>query len=97
MAPHIDRQGRTVELGYVIAPSARGRGVATRALELLTEWAFETLGALRAELIISVENHGSKRVAQRAGYQMEGVLRSTHFKQGLRADVEIWSRLPTDQ
>jgi RimJ/RimL family protein N-acetyltransferase len=96
VAPRIDRDGRTAELGYVVAPASRGQGVATRALQLLTDWAFGTLGALRAELIISVENQASKRVAGRGGYRREGVLRSTHFKQGIREDIEMWSRLPTD-
>ena len=39
----IDREGRQLELGYVVAPEARGRGVATRTLELLTDWAFSEL------------------------------------------------------
>jgi RimJ/RimL family protein N-acetyltransferase len=38
----IDRQGRQLELGYVVAPDARGRGVATRTLELLTRGAFRS-------------------------------------------------------
>ena len=92
----IDRAAREVELGYMVAPSARGRGVATEALRLLTAWAFEKLGAVRAELVISTENEASKRVAERCGYQREAVLRSVHQKQGLRDDVEIWSRLTTD-
>jgi RimJ/RimL family protein N-acetyltransferase len=96
VVPRIDRDGSTAELGYVVAPASRGRGVATRALRLLTDWAFGTLGTLRAELIISVENQASKRVAERVGYRREGVLRSTHFKQGIREDIEMWSRLPTD-
>lgn len=96
MAPRIDRDARTVELGYLVAARARGRGVATQALQLITEWAFAELGALRLELLISVENDASKRVAARAGFVREGVLRSAHFKQGLREDTEIWSRLPID-
>ena len=96
MAPVIDREGRTAELGYVVAPEARGRGVATQALRLLTEWAFAELGALRLELHISVDNEPSKRVAANCGYVREGVLRSVHVKQGVRADTEIWSRLPGD-
>ena len=91
-----DREAQTVELGYVVAPAARGRGVAVRALEFLTEWAFDELGALRVELRISVENEASSRVAERAGYVREGVLRSVYFKQGIREDEEVWSRLPTD-
>jgi RimJ/RimL family protein N-acetyltransferase len=96
LAPRIDRETRTAELGYVVSPTARGRGVATEALRLLTDWSFSALGALRLELLINVENEASKRVAERCGYQREGVLRSLHVKQGLRGDTEIWSRLPTD-
>jgi RimJ/RimL family protein N-acetyltransferase len=92
----IDREGRQLELGYVVAPDARGRGVATRTLELLTEWAFSELEALRIELWISAGNEPSKRVAEKAGYRHEGTLRSYHFKQGRRDDFEIWSRLASD-
>ena len=96
LAPRIERVDRTLELGYMVAAAARGRGVASEALRLLTEWAFAELGALRAELLIDVENEPSKAVARRCGYVREGVLRSLHVKQGRRADVEIWSRLPSD-
>lgn len=96
LAPRIDREAQTAELGYVVSPVARGRGVASEALRRLTSWAFDELGMLRLELMISVDNPGSKRVAERCGYVREGVLRSLHFKQDLRDDTEIWSRLPTD-
>jgi RimJ/RimL family protein N-acetyltransferase len=97
MAPRIDRDARTAELGYVVAPDARGRGVATQALARLTAWAFEAQHAFRLELLISVENEASKRVAARCGYVQEGVLRSMHLKADLREDTEIWSRLITDR
>ena len=96
VAPQIDRTARTAELGYVVAPAARGRGVASEALRLLTEWAFAELGMERLELLISVENEASKRVAARCGYVREGVLRSHHVKGELREDTELWSRLPSD-
>jgi RimJ/RimL family protein N-acetyltransferase len=96
LAPAIDREARTAELGYIVAQPARGRGVATGALRLLTDWAFSELDALRLELMIGVENHPSKRVAERCGYEREGVLRSIHVKQGIREDMEIWSRLAVD-
>jgi RimJ/RimL family protein N-acetyltransferase len=96
VAPRIEAEARTVELGYVVAPKARGRGVATEALRLLTEWAFSTLDALRIELLISAENGASKRVAEHCGYVREGLLRSTYVKPGLREDTEVWSRLPSD-
>jgi RimJ/RimL family protein N-acetyltransferase len=96
LAPVIDRETRTAELGYVIAEAARGRGIATAALARLTDWAFAELEAERLELVISVENEASKTVARRCGYRHEGVLRSVHIKAGVREDVEIWSRLPGD-
>jgi RimJ/RimL family protein N-acetyltransferase len=79
-----------------VAAHARGRGVATGALALLTRWAFEEHGIQRAYLIIDVDNPASKVVAERAGYTREGVMRSTYLKQGRRSDTELWSRLPSD-
>jgi RimJ/RimL family protein N-acetyltransferase len=96
VAVGIDREAATAELGYVVAAAARGRGVATQALTQLTAWAFEELGAERLELLISVDNEPSKRVAARAGYVLEGVLRSFATKPGVREDMELWSRLPSD-
>lgn len=96
MAFRIDATGSSAELGYLVAPAERGRGIATETLRLLTEWGFTELGAQRLELRISTANTASKRVAERAGYAREGVLRSLYFKDGLRVDTEVWSRLPTD-
>jgi RimJ/RimL family protein N-acetyltransferase len=95
LAVHIDAAAREVELGYVVMPAARGRGVATWVLTELTRWAFEELGALRAELLMDAENAASAGVAERCGYTREGVRRSVHFK-GRRADEAIYSRLPSD-
>jgi RimJ/RimL family protein N-acetyltransferase len=96
LAPKIEREAQTAELGYIVAPAARGRGVATATLRLLTDWAFEELDMLRLELLITSANVPSKRVAERNGYRREGVLRSFYVKQGVREDVEIWSRLASD-
>jgi RimJ/RimL family protein N-acetyltransferase len=96
LAPTIDREARQAELGYVVAPRARGRGIATWALGELTDWALAELRLLRLELFISVANPASKRVAERCGYACEGVLRSLFVKQGVREDTELWSRLASD-
>ena len=95
-AVSIDRGAATAELGYVVVEQARGRGYASRALALLTDWGFATLGAKRLELLIGVDNEPSKRVAAKCGYQRDGVLRSFATKPGVREDMELWSRLPTD-
>jgi len=84
------------EIGYLVAPAARGRGIARRAVDLLTRWGFDELGLERIELRIEPENVGSVKVAERAGYRLDGVLRNVHFKEGVRVDLGVWSRLRTD-
>lgn len=94
--PDIDRAGAEAELGYIVARHARGHGVGGEILRLLTEWAFDELEAQRLILIIDVANHASQRIAERGGYQREGVMRSIPLKAGRRIDAALWSRLPTD-
>jgi RimJ/RimL family protein N-acetyltransferase len=96
LAPQIDAEGRELELGYIVAPQARGRGVGTTMLRELTRWALGEVGALRVYLMIDTGNVASRRIAERCGYVLEGVLRSAHVKQGRRGDVMLWSRLPSD-
>jgi RimJ/RimL family protein N-acetyltransferase len=92
----IDRDEGEAELGYMVAPAARGRGMATAMLRALTDWAFAETGVHRIRLVVDVENPASLRVAERAGYVREGVMRSVHFKNGRRIDAVLLSRLRTD-
>lgn len=97
VAPAVDAETGEVELGYIVAPDARGRGVAGELLRQLTAWALDELGAQRLVLIVDVENAVSSRVAERAGYVREGVMRSLYIKPGVRRDAELWSFLPSDE
>ena len=85
------------ELGYWTAPWARRRGVATRAAALHTGWALEVLGLPRVELLADVDNLGSQRVAERAGFVREGVARAVRPRprSESRADMVVFSRLPS--
>jgi RimJ/RimL family protein N-acetyltransferase len=84
------------EIAYGVAPQARGRGVASEAVRLLTDWAFTTLGLERVQLKIDPRNAASIRVAEKSGYQREGLLRSAVTVRGHRTDVFVYSRLRTD-
>ncbi|MBO1329962.1 GNAT family N-acetyltransferase [Streptomyces sp. VRA16 Mangrove soil] len=67
----------SAEVGYWTAAHARGRGVAPRALEALTLWAFDTFGAdglRRVELVHQEDNTASCRVAEKSGYAFEKLL-----------------------
>ncbi|AZM89486.1 MULTISPECIES: GNAT family N-acetyltransferase [Streptomyces] len=69
--------GASAEVGYWTAAAARGRGVAPRALEALTVWAFETFagsGLERLDLLHQEDNGASCRVAEKSGYLFRAVL-----------------------
>jgi RimJ/RimL family protein N-acetyltransferase len=71
----LDREPGYGEIGYWVAAEARGRGVATRAVRLLTEWAQRELGLELIELLPHKDNTASRRVAEKAGYRDTGELR----------------------
>jgi RimJ/RimL family protein N-acetyltransferase len=88
-------RSRTGRIGYWCARDARGRGVTTRALRLLSRFGFEELGLLRLELITDPDNVASQRVAEKVGYRREGVLRShLDHPDGRRRDSVLYSLLP---
>lgn len=65
-----DGEHRYGNAGYWVAAAARGRGVATRAVRLLTDWAFSALEVEWMQLVIDPDNEPSRRVAERAGYRL---------------------------
>ena len=84
---------------YWTLPAARGRGVATRALRLLCGWAFDELGLARVQLLAEPENEASQRVAEKAGFQREGLLAELLRAQGpprRRRHVRPASRGPVE-
>jgi len=63
------------EVGYWCRTSASGNGFVTEAVNALVDYAFRHVNAVRVELITDEENAASRRVAERAGFALEGVLR----------------------
>ena len=84
-----------VQIGYWLAPRARGRGYATRAVILLTRWLFE-LGAARVFMTIVTGNEPSVEVARRAGFVYEGTMRSHGVWRDERCDVMWFAALPKE-
>jgi RimJ/RimL family protein N-acetyltransferase len=84
------------EIGYWVRADARGRGVVSRALALVSRFAFEQEGAARLQLRADVENTGSRRAAEKVGFRLEGVLRGAHWNErlGRRQDWAMYSLLP---
>ena len=67
-------QARSVDVGYHSAPWARGRGAMTRAVRLVSDYCFAQ-GVHRFELQAYEDNVASRKVAEKAGFTFEGVLR----------------------
>jgi RimJ/RimL family protein N-acetyltransferase len=67
---------RRAEVGYWLAREARGRGHASRAVRLICAWGHAALGLERIDLHAASGNALSQRVAERAGFEREAVLRS---------------------
>ncbi len=84
------------EVGYWVKREARGRGIATRGLSLLSRWALGEKGLGRFQLRADVENEASQRVAEKAGFVREGVLRSSLELKGERRDVVMYSLVRDD-
>lgn len=82
------------EIGYWVAPWARRRSVAARAAALVADWAFSSVGFVRLELYIEVDNVASRAVAERIGAVAEGVLRSRALHRGAQRDVVVYGLLP---
>ena len=86
------------EASYFLRASARGRGIATRALLLVTDYAFRERGQARVFLRCNPENTASRALAERAGFAYEGLeRRSAAHPDGRRFDSRVYSMLPAER
>ncbi|MEV5240057.1 GNAT family protein [Streptomyces cinnamoneus] len=87
---------RTAEAGCWLEPAGVGRGLVTRAVRVIIDWAVEERGIHRVEWWVSSANEPSIAVARRLGMTKDGVLRESYLYRGKRHDEEIWSVLAPD-
>jgi RimJ/RimL family protein N-acetyltransferase len=86
------------EVGYWMAAEARGRGLCTRAVRLVSRWVLEDCGGERLQLRADELNIPSRRVAENAGFTQEGILRSSRYnpRLGRRVDFVMYSLMPDE-
>ncbi|MFJ6195326.1 GNAT family N-acetyltransferase [Micromonospora sp. NPDC092111] len=84
------------DVGFMTAPYARGRGWMPAALGALTAWGVTSLGLARVEWRANVGNTASRRVAEKAGFTVEGTARGGVPHRGERADVWVAALLAED-
>jgi len=90
------QQPGTVEIGYWLIESARGRRLASHAVALVARWAPRDAGIDRVQAHVEPENVASQRVLESTGFQREGHLRSFLVFDDCRADAIVYSLLPSD-
>jgi RimJ/RimL family protein N-acetyltransferase len=81
------------EVGYWVDPRARKRGVATTAVRAVCQWAVTTAGIELIEWRCEAGNVASRRVAEKAGFLIEGTLRKRRVRRGVRVDEWVGSLL----
>lgn len=85
------------EIGYLVCPRGRGRGVARRAVRLLAGWALPTFGCRRIELLVHPDNVASRRAAQGSGAAFEGIRRNgLALRTGLVCDAAVYALTSQD-
>ncbi|MGH2756750.1 MAG: GNAT family N-acetyltransferase [Actinomycetota bacterium] len=91
-----DREAQRAEFGYWVTARERGKGVASRAVALVAEWALKERGLVRVQILAPLENPASQRVAEKAGFTKEGLLRSYRRIEGHHTDLIMYSLLRPD-
>jgi RimJ/RimL family protein N-acetyltransferase len=82
------------ELSYLVfGPEHRTKGYATEALQMLAAYLFARHRIERLQLNIHPDNAPSQRVAEKAGFTMEGLMRQCWYNNGKVHDLQTWSRL----
>jgi len=93
VTPMTDVDCKTANISYWLGEPFWGRGIATYALKLLTAYAFANFDLERLQAGVFEWNPGSARVLEKAGYQFEGRLRRSIFKDGRIGDALFYARL----
>ncbi|GCB45979.1 hypothetical protein SNL152K_3275 [Streptomyces sp. NL15-2K] len=93
----IDLGGGSAELVYWVLPAGRGAGVAVEATRRLTRWALDDLGLHRLRLCHSVANPASCRVAEKAGFALEGTMRGALLHADGWHDQHLHARVRGDE
>lgn len=85
------------EIGFWLAPDARGAGIGTRAVRLLTGWALHAVGRERVYAMTRPENAGARALLERAGFVLDGTIRGRERRaDGTRGDSVSYTMLFTD-
>lgn len=94
---HIDWSVPSFDIGYWVRSSYAGQGYITEAVNAITDFAFQQLGARRVSICLDPRNIRSRMVAERAGFDFEGTLRNnSRDTNGQLRDTLVYSKIRSD-
>jgi RimJ/RimL family protein N-acetyltransferase len=89
-----NRPHNFMNLGYWVRTPQQGNGIAVRASRLVAKFGFEQVGLTRIEIVTAVNNHASRRVAEKAGARFEAVARNRLADRGRPIDGAVYALIP---
>lgn len=87
----IDWLNRRAQIGYWLDKGHTGRGIVTRCVQRITQYAFVTLGLHRIEIHVATDNVASRHIPERLGFTFEGVLRHVQYVRGRFLDHAVYA------
>ncbi len=99
-----DHTLKKAQLGYWIAKEYQGKGIIQKSLAAFIDFLFNKAGLNKVEIHFMVNNHRSARVADQAGFKVEGIIRQSYLMNGIYHDIAItgllkkeWPGLPISE
>ena len=83
----------SAEMGYWLSEEYWGRGIATRAVTAMSDWAFENYNLTRVFAMAFAHNAASIRVLEKSGFERECVMRRSAIKQGVVLDQILFAKV----
>ena len=93
-----DKGNKKTEIGYWISENLQGKGIVTKSVKRLCDFAFDELGMNRIQIKCAVKNEKSKSIPKRLGFIFEGVERAGELHSGgFYTDLKVYSKLKSDK
>lgn len=93
---HIDWNNRQTSIGYYLAKGFEGKGIMTRTVQALVNYAFLDLNLNRIEIRCGVGNKKSRAIPERLGFVQEGIIRDAEFLYDHYHDLVVYGMLARD-
>lgn len=82
---------KSAELGYWLAPAFWNQGIMTDAVHLICRKGFDVCGIMRIYAEPFADNVASRRVLEKCGFVLEGILSKSIYKSGVYRDSCIYA------